>query len=428
MKFYIETYGCTANLGNSRDAAAALSEMGHVPSSLEDADIVVVNTCAVTGKTERKILRRLRQLQQLQGDRLVIAGCLPAALPESVEKISCLLKIGVLGKHAAQEIVRLLGDYPPSFWSCASSNCVGSNFCEDLCGIVNIAEGCNGGCSYCVVRNARGRLVSRSPKDVIESVQRLVRSGIVEIQLTAQDAAAYGRDIGTSLPELLGVVSDMPGNYMIRVGMMNPDGVMPILGELVQAFMNPRVYKFIHLPVQSGSDKILESMGRMYTAANFLKIVDRFRSAFEDVSLTTDVITGFPGETDEDFRETMELIKSAEPNKVNVTKFSRRPGTPAARLYDMPDRIKKERSREMTRLWLEIARAKNRRYEGHILDALVTERGRGSTMKARSANYTGIVVDGAPELGDTLKVKVLESNPFYLTGSLHGINRDKALL
>lgn len=410
MRFHIETYGCTANFGNSRDAEAALLEMGHMPSSLDRADIVIVNTCAVTEKTERKILRRLRQLQ---GDRLVIAGCLPNALPDSVEKIGCILKTGILGKSAAYEVARLFDRPSPDLRSRVDPG----HSRPDLCGIVNIAEGCNGGCSYCIVRKARGRLVSRSPEGIVNAVQKHIASGMVEIQLTAQDAAAYGLDIGTSLPELIEAITEVPGNYMIRVGMMNPDTARPILDDLISAFHSPRVYKFVHLPVQSGSDRVLKGMGRRYAAADFLEMANRLRRAFNEISLTTDVITGFPGETDDDFRQTLELIKSVQPDKVNVTKFSRRPGTPAARLYDMPDRIKKDRSREMTRLWLEIARMRNQRYEGRVMEAVVTERGRGNTMRARATNYLGIVVHGSQELGSFIKVKVGGSNPFYLIGS-----------
>jgi tRNA A37 methylthiotransferase MiaB len=130
------------------------------------------------------------------------------------------------------------------------------------------------------------------------------------------------------------------------------------------------------------------------------------------------VIAGFPGEAEEDFRQTPDLIKLLDPDKVNVTRFSRRPGTPAAQLYDMPDRFKKDRSRELTRQWKEIAAKKNRRYEGETMKALVTERGRGETMKARSANYTGIVFPGAPQLGVWRKIRILRSNPFYLEGIL----------
>lgn len=410
MRFHIETYGCTANLGNSRTAEAALSKLGHQATSLEDAEIVIVNTCAVTEKTVRKILKRLNKLQ---GSRLIIAGCLTAALPFSIERIDCRLKTGILAKPAIEEIARLI----ESTHSVKKSIAAPKQEAQDLCGIVNIAEGCNGGCSYCIVRKARGKLVSKSPHAVVEAVRNLYGMGMAEIQLTAQDTAAYGTDMGTDLPDLLGQIQEVPGDYMIRLGMMNPDTVMPILSDLITALRSSRIYRFIHLPVQSGSNKILKSMGRRYRAEDFLGIVNRLREEHEDIYLMTDVITGFPGETVEDFRQTLELIKSAEPDKVNITKFSVRPGTSAAELYDMPDRIKKDRSRELTRLWLEIARMRNRRYEGRVLEATVTERGLGDTVKARSHNYEGIVIAGPMRLGSKLSVIVTGSNPFYLTGS-----------
>lgn len=406
MKFYIETFGCTANLGNSQDAAEALQEMGHTPSPLDEADVVIVNTCAVTEKTERRILRRLRSLQ---GERLVIAGCLQVALPESVGSIRCRKRLGLLNRGAAAEI---LDHYPIA----GRANSIYSSPRQDLCGIINISEGCNGRCTYCIVRKARGGLVSRPPEVVVDAARKLERSGCVEIQLAAQDTAAYGMDIGTCLPELLEMIKTVPGNFMVRIGMMNPDTARLHLAGLIEALRSPRVFKFLHIPLQSGSDRVLKNMGRRYSSGDFLDIVKDLRSSCPDISINTDVIVGFPGETQRDFLQTLELIKRVQPDKVNVTRFSRRPGTAAARLYDMPDRIKKERSRALTRLWLEIAAQRNLRYVGEDLAALVTERGRGHTMKARAANYQGIVVDGDVPLGACIKVKITRSNPFYISG------------
>lgn len=415
MKFYIETFGCTANLGNSQDAADALQEMGHRPSSLEDADAVIVNTCAVTEKTERKILRRLRQLQ---GKRLVVAGCLFAALPESIRPISCRERLGLLDRSAARKIADLFEDPlmtgPSSSFQCPPRVPLAAR--QDLCGVVNIAEGCNGGCSYCIVRKARGNLTSRRPEEVVEAVKKLVSSGNVEVQLTAQDTAAYGRDIGTSLPELLIAIGEIPGRYMVRIGMMNPNTAMCIMDDLVNALRSPRIYKFIHLPIQSGSDQVLERMCREYTAEEFIDICRRMRKEFPHMNIATDVIAGFPGEKNEDFEETLRVIEMIMPDKVNVTRYSRRPRTRAAQLYDMPDRIKKERSRRITRLWLEIADRRNHGYIGSALDVLVTERGKDCSMKARSFNYGGVVIKGPSSLGTWQRVRIASSNPFYLTG------------
>ena len=257
-------------------------------------------------------------------------------------------------------------------------------------------------------------------------VQRLTISGIAEVQIAAQDTTAYGSDLGTNLAELLLRLTNVPGNFMVRVGMMNPDTVIPIQKELVRAFRSPKIYRFLHIPVQSGSNKILKSMGRRYSAEDFLEIVGTFRSSYPDITIITDAIVGFPGETERDFRETLSLIESLQPDKVNITRFSPRPGTLAAELYDMPDRIKKDRSRELTSLWQEIAAQRNERYVGEVFDALVTERGRNGTMKARAKNYMGIVVHGTPALGSFIRVKVTASNPNFLSGQvLTLVNRDQ---
>lgn len=419
MNFYIETYGCTANLGNSQDLARALQETGHKPTSLEEADAVIVNTCAVTEKTQRGILRRL---SLLQGRRLIVAGCLSVAMPESIGCISCRGRLGLLNRSSAAEISDLFGEYVIPYQDDLqhgpSSDALpqGSFSVDALCAVVNVAEGCNGSCSYCIVRKARGRLKSRELEDVALEVEKLAAQGASEVQITAQDTAAYGSDIGTDLGQLLNRLVQIPGDFMLRVGMMNPNSALLIKDELLRSYQSPKIYRFLHIPVQSGSDRVLRSMGRRYTAANFLNLVSAFRLAYPDITIITDVIVGFPCETDEDFIETLDLVERLQPDKVNITRFSARPGTPAARLYDMPDRIKKDRSREMTRLWLRIAAQKNRYYEGRILQARITERGRDGTMKARADNYLGIVIKGRPKPGSTVRVAVTNSNPFYVSG------------
>jgi len=428
MKFYIETFGCTANMGNSQELAGALQERGHIQSSLDEADAIVVNTCAVTEKTERKVLRRLRLLQ---GPRLVVAGCLPAALPKSISGLSCRGELGTLNGSSARKIEDLFAlpsslpplslDPPAMLYSLPLS----PGSAQDLCGIVNVAEGCNGACSYCIVRKARGSLKSRSLDDVVERVKRMIAQGLVEIQITAQDTAAYGSDRGDDLSLLLNRQTALPGRFMLRVGMMNPYSLTPIQEQVIHAFCSPKVYRFLHLPVQSGSDRILGEMGRRYHAPDVLRMVAAFRSCFPDIAIITDVIIGFPGETEEDFQDTINLIERMQPDKVNLTRFSARPGTAAARLYDMPDRFKKERSREMTRLWMDIAARRNSRYVGESLSALVTERGRDGTMKARAKNYLGIVVEGNPRLGSSINVEITASNPFFLSGWLQSpVSRD----
>jgi threonylcarbamoyladenosine tRNA methylthiotransferase CDKAL1 len=415
MKFYIETYGCTANQGNSQDLARALQDMGHIPSSLNEADAVIVNTCAVTEKTERKVVRRL---SLLQGERLIVAGCLSVAVPESISGISCRERLGLLNRSSAEGISDIFNNNELQHNTSRDALPLDTSQLADLCAVVNISEGCNGSCSYCIVTKARGNLLSRRVEDVVAEVEKLAALQAAEVQISAQDTAAYGSDIGTNLGQLLERLVEIPGDFRLRVGMMNPNSALLIKDQLLRAYQSPKIYRFLHIPVQSGSEEILRSMGRRYSAASFLELVCAFRSAIPKITIITDVIVGFPGETEGDFIETMHLINRLQPDKVNITRFSARPGTAAARLYDMPDRIKKDRSREMTRLWQKIAAERNQQYVGEVLEARITERGRDGTMKARAENYLGIVVQGRPKLGSIVLVQVTDCNPFYVSGHL----------
>lgn len=407
MRFYVETYGCAANQGNSESFSAALIEKGHFPSSLEWADLVIINTCTVTDRTERKMIKRL---SQLQGERLVIAGCLPSAMPEAVRDIRCQEVLGVLDRSAGMKMGEAFrpeesrSHRPPA--------------AQNLCAVVNISEGCKGRCSYCIVRRARGALRSKPVQEVAEEVRGRLKEGAVEVQLASQDAAAYGLDLGSSLPKLLDAVAGIDGDFRVRVGMMNPDQLAPILDDLIRSYEDPKVYKFLHLPVQSGSDRILEAMKRGYSARDFLNMAASFRAAFPDLTFYTDVISGFPGETEEDSRATEALIRAAEPDKVNVTRYSSRPGTGASRLKDMPSRFKKDRSRRITRLWQKIARLRNGRYLEKTIIAQVTEKGREGTMMARSENYRKIVVRESLLLGSVHRLRIVKTSPFYLVGEV----------
>ena len=242
-----------------------------IPSSLDEADAVIVNTCAVTEKTERKIVRRL---SLLQGERLIVAGCLPVAIPESVCRISCRERLGLLNRSSAARISEFYNDsHNYSDARSHDSPSQSQDFLmhspaletgQDLCAVVNVAEGCNGSCSYCIVAKARGRLKSCTSEDVARKVEKLLARGTVEVQVSAQDTAAYGLDIGTNLGQLLERLAVIPGDFMLRVGMMNPNSALLIKDQLLRAFRSPKIYSFLHIPVQSGSDKILRGMGRRY--------------------------------------------------------------------------------------------------------------------------------------------------------------------
>jgi MiaB/RimO family radical SAM methylthiotransferase len=259
-------------------------------------------------------------------------------------------------------------------------------------GIVQLAQGCAGKCTYCITSFARGSLKSFTQEEILAQVQAFVRAGTVEIQLTAQDVSAWGTDIGQSLPQLLVTLDKIPGRHRIRVGMMNPATVREQTGDLVDAFAGDHIFRFIHLPVQSGSDAVLTRMGRGYTVAEFEEIVRSFREQYPGITVATDMIVGFCGETTADFSASVDLIRRVKPAKVNVTRYSRRPFTPLARVKDYPDHVKKDRSRTMNSVAEEVYASLNAVQLGKTVPFMVTESLRKGSVMARSPEYTGIVI------------------------------------
>ncbi|PIX32186.1 threonylcarbamoyladenosine tRNA methylthiotransferase, partial [Candidatus Bathyarchaeota archaeon CG_4_8_14_3_um_filter_42_8] len=242
--------------------------------------------------------------------------------------------------------------------------------------------------------------------------------------ITSQDTACYGRDRGMNLAELLNALCDVEGSFRVRVGMMTPNMVMDILGDLIQVFKNEKIFKFIHLPVQSGDDQILERMRRFYSVEGFKRIVNAFRASFPEMTLATDVICGFPGEDEEAFEKTLQLIGEVKPDIVNVSKFFARPRTAAAEMQEdfVPFQEIKRRSSFVARLAREVAFEKNQRWVGWTGEIFVDEVGKISgSWVGRNFAYKPITIrDAADLLGKTLRVKVVGGFPTYLEGNVFG--------
>jgi len=281
-----------------------------------------------------------------------------------------------------------------------------------------IAQGCTSGCSYCFSRLARGRLESVPASEVVRRVRAAVARGVAELRLSSLDTAAWGLDRadGSRLPDLLRLVAAVPGDVGARIGMMSPQTLGPILEPYCAALAAPRFYRFLHLPVQSGSDRVLDAMHRGYRVDEFRRQVRAARTRFPDLTLSTDVIVGFPGETEEDHRATEALLAEVGPEIVNVTRFSPRPGTPAAHLPPVGPRIAKRRSRELTEVRQRVARDRLERWIGHRGPARVVEFGPGSSSVARLPNYLPVVLEERPSLGSTVDVRVDGARSTYLLG------------
>lgn len=367
---YIETYGCRYNFG---DTAKLVEVLRHhdctIVKNPDEAEAIIVNTCTVVGPTERRILRRLAGFSDKE---LYVTGCLSQVQREA---ILAVCSPAIISPETIHDLYRPL------------ATVAGSDV-----GIVQLAQGCVGKCTYCITRLARGPLKSFTEEEILAQVRAFVQTGTCEIQLTAQDVGAWGLDIGHTLPELLRALDKIPGRHQIRVGMMNPCTVRAQTSDLVDAFAGDHIFKFIHLPVQSGSNAVLRRMNRGYTVAEFEDIVRSFRERYPQITVVTDMIVGFCGETPADFSASLELVRRVKPAKVNVTRYSRRPFTPLFGEKDYPDHVKKDRSRILNSVAEEVYASLNTGRLGKTVPFMVTETLRKGSVMARSPEYTGIVI------------------------------------
>ena len=407
MKYYVESYGCTMNFGEGRKLSEDMASIGYFEAETPDeADIVILNTCTVVETTEKRMISRISELKKA-GKEVIVTGCMAKAQPQRIEiRLPGSIIMPPREYHSFAKTVAakygiagppIVKGYGPS-------------------AILPIAQGCLGNCSYCITRIARGKLMSYPEDEILEEFRKIVASGTREILLTAQDTACYGFDTGTDLADLLGRMLETEGDYRIRIGMMNPNHLKRISDRLVETMKDERVYRFLHIPVQSGSDAVLRSMRRGYTSADFMSLVESIRAGCPDMSIATDVITGYPGETDEDHELTKALIRSLRADTLNITRFSVRPGTDAMRMEPVHGRIAKERSTELTELKNQVEYDVNSGMVGKTYRALATEKKDGTIM--RTSSYRPVVVPDDVPLGDMRDVTVTECKPTYLIGKL----------
>ncbi len=408
MKVRVETYGCTMNQGEGRLLEEKLASLGHhIIDDASDADLVVLNTCTVIKETERRMLKRMAELSA-QRKGLVVTGCMASIQTDEI--VRAAPKALIMAPRDYQHFPGLVEDH----FGCGTGTMV---LPSPTTLILPIAQGCIGNCTYCITKLARGTLSSYPMADIISQAQHGIEEGARELLVTAQDTACYGFDLGTDLPALLGSLTELPGEFMVRVGMMNPDNLSRIVDRLLPAWTSPKVYQFLHLPVQSGSPAMLEAMNRGYGPGDFISLAKRLRRASPHMTLATDVIVGFPGETEEDHRSTVDMLKEVRPDIVNVTRFSPRQGTPAARARNqVPGWVAKERSREITKLRFEISQEINGAMTGSRERITITEEGKAGTVIGRTSSYKPVVVKGRHPIGSTMEVEIIRSAATHLFG------------
>ncbi|MCQ4336631.1 MAG: tRNA (N(6)-L-threonylcarbamoyladenosine(37)-C(2))-methylthiotransferase [Sulfolobales archaeon] len=416
MRVYIETYGCALNRGDSAIMATVLSERGHeITDNLNEAEVVIINTCAVRLETEERMKQRIRELRRT-GKRLVVAGCLAGALPATVSALAP--EASMLGPQAVERIAEVV-ESPERQMILEGTKAVKvPRIFEGKIFIVPIADGCAGECSFCITKLARRKLRSYPMREIVEAVKEAVAKGAVEVELTAQDTAAYGLDLGgkVRLPDLVEKVAEIEGNFMVRVGMMTPEQAMSIVDGLVEALKMEKVYKFVHLPVQSGSDKVLKLMNRKYTIDEYKRLVKELRSKVPGLSVATDIIVGHPGEDEEDFQQTLDLMKELRFERIHLAMYSIRPNTVSAGLPQVPDSVKKERMKTAMGLYESIAYDIHSEYVGKTVEVLTTELGRKGSVIGRLRNYIPVVVKNESSLGNWVKVVIEEASFYDLRG------------
>ena len=408
--YHIETYGCTSNRGESRRIERSLRDAGHRRVGGPDAaDVAILNTCTVVEKTERNMLRRAEELADETAD-LIVTGCMALAQGEA---------------FADLDVQVLHWDDVPSAVTngeCPTTTPDAEPILDGIVGILPIARGCMSNCSYCITKFATGRVDSPSIEENVEKARALVHAGAKEVRVTGQDTGVYGWDTGErKLPELLDRICDIDGEFRVRLGMANPGGIHGIHGELADVFAgNEKLYDFIHAPVQSGSDEVLETMRRQHRVEKFREVVETFDDRLDHWTLSTDFIVGFPTETEADFERSMELLADVRPERINVTRFSKRPGTDAAEMKGLGGTIKKERSKAMSELKREICTETHASMVGEPHEVLAVEPGTGDSIKCRDGAYRQVIITNAAErgveVGDVLDVEITAHEAMYCFG------------
>jgi len=418
-KIFVEAYGCSASFADSEMISGLIVNGGHTlvdNSSKSDLNIVV--TCSVKDVTANKMIHRIKSLKSKP---LVVAGCFPKAEKSTVEKFSgnaSLLGPNSLGM-TLQVIDSTLNGKKQVALEDSDLSKVGlpKVRLNPVVGIVEIASGCMSECTFCQTKLSKGDLSSYRLGDIVRQVQTEIKEGCKEIWLTSTDNGCYGFDIGTDLPSLVNAVVEIPDDFMIRVGMMNPMYMPRIKEDLIESFDNDKVFKFLHIPVQSGSNKVLHDMKRGHTVGTFREIVKKVKERFGDFTISTDIIVGFPSETEEDFQKTVNLLDEVRPDMVNLSKYSIRPGTEAAEWKQIDVTEIKRRSKIIFDQINKTSMGNNKKWIGWTGKVLFDEK-TNEGVKGRNFAYKPIFVRNEVDIGQYHTVEITDVTVNSLLGKI----------
>ena len=418
-KIFVEAYGCSASFADSEMISGLIVNGGHtLATNSSESDLNLIVTCSVKDTTANKMMHRIKSLKSKP---LIVAGCLPKAEKSNVEKFT--ENASLLGPNSLGKTLEVINSTLAGTKQIALEDSDLSKVglpkvrLNPTVGIVEIASGCMSECTFCQTKLSKGDLSSYRLGDIVRQVETEIKDGCKEVWLTSTDNGCYGLDIGTDLPTLVNSVSEIKEDFMIRVGMMNPMYMPRIKEKLIESYDNDKVFKFLHIPVQSGSDKVLNDMKRGHTSQTFREIVKKTKEKFENFTISTDIIVGFPSETEEDFQKTIALLEETKPDVVNLSKYSARPGTDAAELKQIDAAEIKRRSKVIFEQINKISLESNKKWigwKGKVLFDENTEEG----IKGRNYAYKPIAVQEDVKIGDSYIVEIIDATRKRLIGKI----------
>lgn len=434
LTYCLVTFGCQMNEKQSEAVAGIMDEIGYHRQESEEADVVIYNTCTVRENANLKVYGRLGHLHSLKDQnpdmKIVLFGCMmqESHVVEKIKKSYPFVNL-VFGTHNIFKFAELFYEMLLSDMQIVDIWEGTDQIVEDLPternytfkSGVNIMFGCNNFCSYCIVPYVRGRERSRRPEAIVKEVKRLVADGVSEIMLLGQNVNSYGKTLEepVTFAQLLKMLEPIEGLRRIRFMTSHPKDLSD---ELIQTMAESRkICHHLHLPLQSGSSRILKEMNRKYNKEQYLALVEKIRKAIPDISLTTDIIVGFPGETEEDFRETLDVVERAGYDTAFTFLYSKRTGTPAAsKENQVPQETAKERFNRLLALVQEKGRERSSRFAGTVQEVLVEEESKEKGVFTGRTQYNLLVHFPADEslLGSYVQVKLEECRGFYYLGTL----------
>ncbi|MDO5852247.1 MAG: tRNA (N(6)-L-threonylcarbamoyladenosine(37)-C(2))-methylthiotransferase [Methanobacteriaceae archaeon] len=420
MNIYIETHGCTFNQADSEILSGLLVDKKHkIVDNIEESDIIILNTCYVKQPTEQKMITKIRKFQKEYSDKkLIIAGCMVEIDRKMLKKVAP--NSSWIGPHQLNSIVNIVENLEHDKIIQDIKRTDDIKVCQPkirsnpLIHIIQICEGCTGNCTFCCTRLARGKLYSYPSNLIIKEAQNAINSGCKEIDITAQDTACYGKENNQSFSNLLNELGQLDGKYRVRIGMMHPKNIIPIQDQVIDAFKNhENLYNFVHLPIQTGSDKVLKEMNRQHSIDDYKKLISNFRKNIPEISIATDIIVGYPTETEEDFQETLKLLEEVKFDIIHVSKYMHRPGAISSDLKSVSYEVMKDRTHRLNEVKNKVMFDCNEKYLNTKQKILIIDKGKKGGYVGYNNSYKNVIVDNAT-IGSFINVEIVDYKSTYL--------------